>query len=72
MCAAGYGTASCTECDFGSYKESTGSDDCISCGAGETTASQGSTQASDCKISIYLNSLSSWIISKHYILPLLN
>lgn len=41
-------TAECVPCDFGSYKNSTGSAACTACGAFETTTSTASVAESDC------------------------
>ena len=38
VCAKGYGTASCTECEVGFYKDATGPADCTQCPAGKTTS----------------------------------
>lgn len=53
VCAAGYTGASCTACPANTFKNTTGSADCISCGTGKGTA--GVVGASSSAYCVYTN-----------------
>lgn len=60
-CAAGEEAQTqdrCDPCPYGTYKESSGTELCTSCGAGRSTDEAGSTSASACKGTSALCSIS--------------